>query len=114
MKIFGHRGASDQYPENTMLAFRKAIEKGADGIEADVHLTKDGECVLIHDETIDRTSNGMGWIKDYTYEQLLEFEFKNGKDVEDWVKIPKLSQLLGLAKEEKKDVILDIKTDCID
>ena len=88
------------YPENTMIAFKKAIEKGADGIETDVHLTKDGKCVLIHDETIDRTSNGQGWIKDFTYNELLKYEFKNNKDVdENWVKIPTLEQLLGLVKE---------------
>ncbi len=114
MKIYAHRGASDQYPENTMLAFTKAIEKGADGIEADVQLTKDGVCVLIHDETIDRTSNGMGWVKDYTYRELLEFEFNNGKDVEEWVKIPNLEQLLALAKEKKIPLVLDLKTDCIE
>ncbi|WP_041139910.1 glycerophosphodiester phosphodiesterase [Beduini massiliensis] len=114
MKVYAHRGASDQYPENTMLAFTQAIEKGADGIEADVQLSKDGICVLIHDETINRTSNGMGWVKDYTYRELLEFEFNNGKDVEEWVKIPNLEQLLALAKEKKIPLVLDLKTDCID
>lgn len=114
MKIYAHRGASEQYPENTMMAFIKAVEKGADGIEADVHITRDGVCVLIHDETIDRTSNGMGWVKDYTYEELIKFEFKNGKDVDDWVKIPKLEQLLMFAKEKKIPLILDLKTECID
>lgn len=114
MKIYGHRGASDQYPENTMLAFQKAIEKGADGIETDVHLTKDNICVLIHDETIDRTSNGTGWIRDFTYEELLKFDFKNNKDIEeDWIKIPTLEQLLVLAKENKIELNLELKTDCI-
>lgn len=111
MKIYGHRGASEQYPENTMLAFKHAVEKGVDGIEADVHLTKDGRCVIIHDATIDRTSNGLGWIKDYTYEELLKYDFKNGKDVDDWIKIPTLDQLVSYAKESKVDLILDIKTD---
>lgn len=50
MLLFGHRGYSDQYPENTMLAFEKAIESGFDGIETDVHKTKDGVLVLCHDE----------------------------------------------------------------
>lgn len=114
MKIYAHRGASDQYPENTMIAFKKAIEKGADGIETDVHLTKDGKCVLIHDETIDRTSNGQGWIKDFTYNELLKYEFKNNKDVdENWVKIPTLEQLLGLVKENCIELNIELKTDCI-
>ena len=58
MKNFAHRGFSGKYPENTMLAFRKALECGADGIEMDVQLTKDGELVVIHDERVDRTTNG--------------------------------------------------------
>ena len=57
-KNFAHRGFSGKYPENTMLAFQKAVEIGADGIELDVQLTKDGEVVIIHDETIDRTTDG--------------------------------------------------------
>ena len=57
-KIFAHRGASGYAPENTLEAFALAMEMGADGIELDVQLTKDGEVVVIHDEVIDRVSNG--------------------------------------------------------
>ena len=57
MLNIAHRGFSGKYPENTMLAFKKAIEAGADGVEFDVHLTKDGEIVIIHDERIDRTNS---------------------------------------------------------
>jgi len=53
MKIFAHRGFSGRYPQNTMLAFQKALESGCDGIELDVQLTKDGEVVIIHDEYLD-------------------------------------------------------------
>ena len=63
----GHRGYSEKYPENTMIAFKKAIEGNFDGIETDIHLTKDNKLVLIHDEKINRTSNGKGYVKDYTY-----------------------------------------------
>ena len=63
MKNFAHRGFSGKYPENTMLAFRKALECGADGIEMDVQLTKDGELVVIHDERVDRTTNGTGYVR---------------------------------------------------
>ena len=73
-KNFAHRGFSGKYPENTMLAFQKAIEVGADGIELDVQLTKDGELVIIHDETIDRTTDGKGYVIDYTYEELSKFD----------------------------------------
>ena len=74
-KVWAHRGASGYAPENTLDAFRKAVEMGADGIELDVQMTKDGELVVIHDETIDRVSNGKGWVKDYTYEELKKFNF---------------------------------------
>ena len=65
-----HRGFSGVYPENTMLAFEKAIEIGCDGIETDVQLTKDGVPVICHDEEVDRTTNSTGRICDYTYDEL--------------------------------------------
>lgn len=67
---FAHRGYSGKYPENTMLAFRKAMEAGADGIELDVQLTRDGEPVIIHDELVDRTTDGTGRVKDFTLAEL--------------------------------------------
>ena len=66
VKIFAHRGASGYAPENTLAAFRLAEEQGSDGVELDVQLTKDGEVVVIHDEKIDRTSTGTGFVRDYT------------------------------------------------
>ena len=68
--IFAHRGYSALFPENTMQAFREAEKAGADGIELDVQLTKDGEVVVIHDEKVDRTTNGKGYVKDFTYKDL--------------------------------------------
>lgn len=68
--IFAHRGYSALYPENTMLAFKEAEKAGAEGIELDVQLSKDGEVVVIHDETVDRTTNGKGYVKDLTYAEL--------------------------------------------
>ena len=73
-KNFAHRGFSGKYPENTLLAFRKAIEAGADGIELDVHLSCDGIPVIIHDETLDRTTNGTGPVSSYTAEELKGFD----------------------------------------
>ena len=73
--IWAHRGASGSYPENTIPAFEEAIKMNSDGIELDIQLTKDGEMVVCHDETIDRTSNGSGNIKDYTLEELRQFNF---------------------------------------
>ena len=65
--LFAHRGFSGIYPENSPLAFRMAAEKtNADGIESDVHLSKDGQLVIFHDASVERTSNGTGFIRDLT------------------------------------------------
>ena len=72
-KVYAHRGYSGRYPENTMLAFREAAKTGCYGIELDVQLTKDGQLVVIHDETIDRTTDGTGFVRDYTLEELRRF-----------------------------------------
>lgn len=78
MLNIAHRGFSGKYPENTMLAFRKAVETGADGIELDVHYTKDKELVVIHDERIDRTCDGEGYVCDFTLEELKKFDASAG------------------------------------
>lgn len=70
MKVYAHRGYSGRYPENTMLAFKEAEKTGCYGIELDVQLTKDGEVVIIHDERVDRTTDGTGWVRDFTLEEL--------------------------------------------
>ena len=70
MKVFAHRGFSGRYPENTMAAFGKAVECGADGIELDVHLSKDGEVMIMHDEALLRTTGRSGIVSDYTRAEL--------------------------------------------
>ena len=73
-EVYAHRGSSYEYPENTLLSFEKAAKvKGIAGIEFDVQLTKDGEIVVIHDEAIDRTLDGKGFVRDYTLEELKKF-----------------------------------------
>ena len=84
MIVFAHRGASGDYPENTLLAFQKAIELGASGIELDVHKTKDNQIVVIHDEDMERTFKGKGLIIDHTLEELRsipsrKLEFRKNK-----------------------------------
>ena len=81
-KIFAHRGASGYAPENTLEAFALAITQGADGIELDVQLTKDGIPVVIHDETIDRVTEKKGWVKDYTLKELKELDLGNLTPIE--------------------------------
>jgi len=73
--IIAHRGASAYAPENTLSAFKKAIELGTDGIELDVHLSKDGEVVVIHDFTVDRTSNGTGRVSQMPLKELKALDF---------------------------------------
>ena len=72
--VIAHRGYSELYPENTMLAFKKSAEHEAYGIELDVHLTKDEQVVICHDEKIDRTSNGTGYLKDLTLKDVSSFD----------------------------------------
>ncbi|WP_308008955.1 glycerophosphodiester phosphodiesterase [uncultured Fusobacterium sp.] len=111
IKNFAHRGFSGKYPENTMLAFKKAIEFGADGIELDVQLTKDEEIVIIHDETIDRTTNGKGLVSDYTYEELCKFDASfiyHGQM--GFNKIPTLREYLELVKDKNIVTNIELKT----
>lgn len=72
MKKIGHRGASGYEPENSLLSFGKAIDLSVDGIELDVHLSSDGVIMVIHDETIDRTTDGKGFVNQFTSSQLIE------------------------------------------
>lgn len=107
-KIFAHRGFSGKYPENTMLAFKKAVEIGVDGIELDVHLTKDNEIVIIHDEDIKRTCNGEGLVKDMTLEELKSFDASASfKGVYGKNEIPTLREYFELVK--CTDVITNIE-----
>lgn len=111
IKNFAHRGFSGKYPENTLLAFQKAIEAQADGIELDVQLTKDGEIVIIHDEFIDRTTNGKGLVIDYTYDELKKFDASyvyTGKF--GFNKIPTLREYFNLIKETNIITNIELKT----
>jgi glycerophosphoryl diester phosphodiesterase len=81
--IFGHRGAPG-YPrraENTIASFKKALQYGANGVEFDVRRCADGRIVVIHDETIDRTTNGSGRVADLTYDQLRRFDAGFGEPI---------------------------------
>ena len=72
--VFAHQGGEDIRPSNTMLAFRHAVELGADVLDTDMHMTKDGALVLMHDETVDRTTNSQGAIRDLTLAQIKQFD----------------------------------------
>lgn len=108
-QVTAHRGASKAAPENTMPAFEAAIESGADYIELDVQLTKDGELVVFHDDNIKRTTNGNGILTNMTYDELQKYSagswFKDDGSFDD-VKIPKLSEVLELVGH---DILLNIE-----
>ena len=96
----GHRGFCARYPENTMAAFRAAAECGVDQIELDVRITKDGEAVIIHDETVNRTSDGRGKVCDMTLEELRALDFGIKKDPSfAGTKIPTFREFMEFVKE---------------
>ena len=113
-KIWAHRGASGwdkQYaPENTMPAFERAIRMGADGIETDVQMTRDGRLVLCHDETLERTSDGEGWLKDYTLEELRGLSFSKTHPEFGKVEIPVLEDLLYLLRDTELELNIELKS----
>mgnify|MGYP001583550457 CR=1 FL=1 len=108
--IIAHRGASVIAPENTIAAFKQAIADGADYLEIDVQQTSDSELVIIHDATIDRTTNGKGKVKDFTYEQLRQLDagswFERGKFPDE--RIPRLQDVIDILDTTTK-LLLEIK-----
>ncbi|MBQ8448281.1 MAG: glycerophosphodiester phosphodiesterase [Clostridia bacterium] len=99
MRVAAHRGFSEKYPENTMEAFRAALDAGVDEIETDVRMSADGELVLIHDECVDRTTCGTGKVCEYTLAELkgLDAGVKKGAEFAG-ARIPTLRELLELCK----------------
>jgi glycerophosphoryl diester phosphodiesterase len=112
VEIIGHRGAAGTYPENTMVSFIACEKLGADGIELDVQLTKDGEIVVIHDETINRTTNGKGFVKDYTLAELKRFDasYKFKGQFDDCT-IPTLKEVFNWAKGNQFTINVELKND---
>lgn len=90
MIVTSHRGAGFLEPENTLRAIRRAIDLGADQVEIDVHLTKDGSLVLMHDETVDRTTNGQGKVSELTFSEIRQLDAGQGEQ------IPTLEEVLAL------------------
>lgn len=110
--VYAHRGSKCNNPENTLASFKEAMRVGSDGIELDVHLTKDQHVVVMHDEKIDRTTNGKGQIKSYTLEELKQF------DAGAWfspkfkeTRVPSLIQVLELLKNYQGVLNIEFKTD---
>lgn len=109
-KIIAHRGASGYAPENTMASFRKAIEMGAEGIELDVHLSRDRNLIVMHDEWVNRTSNGNGLIKDMTLKELKKLDCGSWYGEEfAGQQIPVLEEVLELLKNWNGILNIEIK-----
>ena len=109
--VWGHRGASGYAPENTLPAFELALEQGADGFELDVQLTRDDAVVVIHDETLERTTDGTGWVADHSLEQLRALDASAGRERFGGVLIPTLDEVLALAKQSGATVNIELKND---
>lgn len=104
-----HRGASGDYPENSLLAFEKAVEMGCDVIELDLQLTKDGVVVVFHDEKLDRITDGSGLLVDYNYSQLSKLEILDNNENRKYAKqrIITLEELLERFKNQ--DIVLNLE-----
>jgi glycerophosphoryl diester phosphodiesterase len=113
--VFAHRGFSSIAPENTMIAFEKALGFGATGIELDVQLSRDGEVMICHDEKLDRTTNGHGLLVQYTRAELQQL------DAGSWfsphfagVRIPTLMEVLELLQGRSTILNIELKTGIVD
>src|SRR5207302_6350972 len=101
--VVGHRGAMGYCPENTMASFERGLELGADWIELDVHLSRDGALIVIHDETLDRTTNGHGLVRDHSLSELKALDAGDGQ------RIPTLDEVLDWARRANTVVDIEVK-----
>ncbi|MBE6749024.1 MAG: glycerophosphodiester phosphodiesterase [Ruminococcaceae bacterium] len=113
INVISHRGANMVAPQNTLPAFKKSFEIGCDGVETDIHLTKDGIPVLCHNFTIDETSDGEGAIKDMTLEELRQYDFGSYKGEEfKGTEIPLLDDFIALCAENNVEVLnIELKSE---
>lgn len=109
--VAAHRGGALLWPENSLLAFRSALALGADYLELDVHLSRDGEVMVIHDPTLDRTTTGSGPVRERTRAELgaLRLKDKGGAVTEE--RIPTLEEVAALAARARRPMLLEVKVD---
>ena len=103
IKIMGHRGAKAYEPENTLRSIRRSLDFGVHAIEIDIHLSRDGRLVVIHDATVDRTTNGTGRVADLTWEELRQLDAGLGEVVPSLEEVVALVQGRGRLFIEVKD-----------
>jgi len=108
--VIAHRGASGHAPENTMAAFRRAVELGSGFVETDLQLTRDGRFVLIHDATLDRTTNGRGLVHAHTLAEIRKLDAGHWYDREfSGEKVPILEDVLAFSRDNDVVIYLEIK-----
>ncbi|EAK9823635.1 glycerophosphodiester phosphodiesterase [Listeria monocytogenes] len=108
-EIFAHRGSSGTHPENTIPAMKAAILSGADGIELDIHVLKSGELIVMHDERVDRTTNGSGFLKDYTLSEVKKLVID--KRFFRKIRVPTLEEIFKLVSGSDIILNIELKTD---
>jgi len=106
-----HRGGAALWPENSLLAFRNALALGADFLELDVHLSRDGEVMVIHDATLDRTTDGSGPVREHTAAELRALHLKDVVGAPTAEPVPTLDEVVALAAAGQRQMLLEIKTD---
>jgi glycerophosphoryl diester phosphodiesterase len=109
--IFAHRGYTSSFAENTMGAFKEAEKAGADGLELDVQLTRDGEIVVIHDEKVDRTTTGSGFVKDFLFKEIRKLNANKGGLKKE--PIPSLIEVLEWLQSNKLICNIELKNGLI-
>lgn len=107
--VMAHRGNRSFCPENTLAAFQRAIQEGADILETDLHLTADGVLVCIHDATIDRTTDGTGLVAEKSLEELKQFSAYYGRQEFIQERIPTLDEVIPLLPSDRA-LALELKT----
>ena len=108
--VIAHRGASGYAPENTMAAFRRAVEMGASFIETDLQLTRDSKLVAFHDAQLDRTTNGRGMIREHTLAELRELDAGSWFDPKfAGEKIPTIEEIIAFARQADVVFYLEVK-----
>ena len=106
-----HRGGAALWPENSLLAFGNALGLGVDYLELDVHLSRDGEVMVIHDATLERTTTGSGPVRERTAAELGTLRLKDRSGAVTEEPVPTLDQVVALAAAGKRQMLLEIKTD---
>ena len=106
-----HRGGAALWPENSLLAFRNALVLGADFVELDVHLSRDGEVMVIHDATLERTTDGSGPVRERTAAELRALHLKDRGGAPTAEPVPTLDEVVALAATGQRQMLLEIKTD---